>query len=75
MGKKRELANNHIVELIDMIIDYENMNTRGNCPKSHSYGNSDCPIGEDGKKVSCEKCKDIYFEQLREKMINKYVVV
>ena len=75
MGKKRDLANEHIVQLIDNIIEYESMDTRNNCPKPYSYGNFDCPIGDNGKKVSWGECKEIYLEQLREKMIKKYVVV
>lgn len=75
MGRKRDLANENIVELIDKIIDYESMDTRNNCPRPHSYGKFDCPIGDNRQKVSCGKCKEIYLEQLREKMIKQYVVV
>ena len=75
MGKKRNLSNENIVELIERIIGYESMDTRNNCPRPHSYGKFDCSIGDNCKKVSCGEFKEIYLEQLREDMIKKYVVL
>ena len=69
MGKKRDLANEHIVELIDKIIDYESTLIRNSCPKF------DCPINDNKNKIPCEECKENYLEELREEMLKKYVVV
>ena len=55
-----EKANDNIIQLIDMIIGYEESDTRNNCPKPRSYGKYDCPHDENGNKVSCGECKEIY---------------
>ena len=70
-----EKANDNIIQLIDMIIGYEESDTRNNCPKPRSYGKYDCPHDENGNKVSCGECKEIYLDQLRDDLENKYVVI
>ena len=70
-----EKANDNIIQLIDMIIGYEECDTRNNCPKPRSYGKYNCPHDKDGNKVSCGECKEIYLDQLRDNLENKYVVI
>lgn len=72
--QKLDNANNNIIELIDTVISYEESDIRTNCPKPHSYGKFECPKDNEGNKVSCGECKEIYIEQLRERMIKKYIV-
>lgn len=74
MGKKRDLANKHIKELIDELVAYE-----------ESYvGNSNCPyrfdlFGADGieKPKSCEDCigcKENFFLQVNNNLRKKFIV-
>ena len=53
-------ANDNIIQLINTIIGYEECDIRVNCPKQKFYGEFDCPYNENGKKVSCGECKEIY---------------
>ena len=75
MGKKRDLANKNIEDLVYELVGY----MRG------YVGNSNCPykyhllMADDIKKPdcpsrSCEDCKDEFFEKLTNKLIDNYVV-
>lgn len=75
MGKKLDLANKNIIELIDEIIGYESIDVKDNCPNPYSYGKFDCPMSDNERKVSCDECTEIYLDWLKEKMIRKYIVV
>lgn len=74
-GKKRDLANKNILELIDEIINYESIYIKDNCLRPYFYGKFDCPTSDNEKKVSCDECTEIYLDWLKEKMIKKYIVV
>ena len=55
MGKKRDLANEHIELLIDELVDTRESNNRGYC----------CHSDERNKCIhDCETCKEKYFENM-----------
>ena len=74
MGKKRDLANKHIEELIDELVAYE----------ENYVGDSNCPyrfnlVGADGieKPKSCEdciSCKEDFFLQVNNNLRKKFIV-
>lgn len=68
-------ANDNIANLIERIISYEESDIKCNCPKPKSYGGWNCPTNEDGNKVSCGECKEIYLDQLRERLEEENLVI
>lgn len=70
MGKKRDKANENIVSLIDELID----------ARKESLGRAYCPYGGSGnpekdcEHISCEDCKEKYFENMREQLLKEYIV-
>ena len=66
MGRKRDLANEHIELLIDELVDTRESNNRGYC----------CHPDERNKCINdCETCKEEYFENMKENLREKYLVV
>lgn len=66
MGKKRDLANKHIELLIDELVDTRESNNIGYC----------CHYDECNKCIhDCETCKEEYFENMKENLREKYLVV
>ena len=66
MGKKRDLANEHIELLIYELVDTRESNNRGYC----------CHSDERNKCIhDCETCKEKYFENMKENLREKYLVV
>lgn len=66
MGKKRDLANKHIEILIDELVDTRGSANRVQC----------CHLNERNKCIhDCETCKEEYFENMRESLREKYLVV
>ena len=74
MGKKRDLANKHIEELIDELVAYE-----------ESYvGNSCCPykfnlFGADSMREpdqcdDCMSCKEYFFLQVNNDLRERFIV-
>lgn len=68
MGKKRDKANKNIEILIDELIDVRkealgdgNCPFQGCCPIDNSYG--------------CNECKKRYYENMRCKLLNEYIVI
>ena len=74
MGKKRDLANEHIVDLVSNLVGY----MRGyvgsaNCPYEYNLLGSedfDKPI----KCINCESCKDDFWVHLESILLAKNVV-
>ncbi len=66
MGKKRDLANKHIEILIDELVDIRESNDRCYC--CHPDERNKC-------SHDCETCKEEYFENMKENLKEKYLVV
>lgn len=70
MGKKRDKANENIVSLIDELID----------ARKETLGNAYCPYGGSGnpenncEHISCNDCKGKYFDDMRERLLEEYIV-
>lgn len=64
MGKKRDLANEHILELIDIIVDLTKENLEGCCPLEK------CTY----PKAFCADCKERFLEEYRKELKQKYFV-
>ena len=66
MGKKRDLANKHIEELIDELVDTRESMGRGYC----------CYVSEHDMCIhDCETCKYEYYLDMKENLRKKYLVV
>ena len=65
MGKKRDLANQHIEDLIDLIVDERQFAEKNYC----------CYKTEHTCINDCENCKDNYYEEMRAAMRKEYLVL
>ena len=70
-----EKANDNIIQLIDMIIGYEESDTRNNCPKPRSYGKYDCPHDENGNVICEGKLFTDYEPNFSEKHLKRNVAM
>lgn len=69
MGKKRDKANENIVSLIDELIDTRKEALGNYCP----YGGSGNPEN-DCEHINCSDCKEKYFENMRVRVLEEYIV-
>lgn len=70
MGKKRDKANENILELIDMLVSTEEIALgEGNCPY---YAEKVRPCST--YESQCGWCKEVYFDTRKENLEKKYVV-
>lgn len=74
MGKKRDLANKHIEELVCNMTSYmESYVGRSNCPYKYRLLGAD-DLLKPTKCIDCESCKEFFWAELAAKLIDKYVV-
>lgn len=70
MGKKRDKANENIEILVESLID----------ARKDALGNAYCPYCGNGnpendcENISCSDCKEKYFENMRERLLDEYIV-
>lgn len=64
MGKKRDLANEHLLELIDIVVDLTKEKLEGCCPLEKSM----CPM------AFCADCKEKFLEEYRKELKQIYFV-
>lgn len=70
MGKKRDRANKNIENLILELIG----------AMKEALGDAYCPYGGDGnpqndcEHISCSDCKEKYFDEMRERLLEEYIV-
>lgn len=74
MGKKRDLANKHIVDLVSNLVGY----MRGyvgsaNCPYKFNLLGSE-NLKKPIKCVDCESCKDDFWVDLESELLDRNVV-
>lgn len=76
MGKKRDLANSHIVDLVSNLIGYmQNYVGSANCPyQYHLVGAENIEMPEDCCRCDCEKCKHDFWIHLESDLLEKNVV-
>lgn len=69
MEKKIDKANEKIASLIDELIGERKCALRNRCP----YGENGNPEN-DCEHISCEECAEKYFENMRERLLEEYIV-
>ena len=69
MGKKRDKANEHIVELIDELVDTKFYNLGSNCPY-YSHVTRPC----ENFNHDCSECKEDWKAKETERLLAKYFV-
>lgn len=74
MGKKRDLANEHIVELISNMIDYmQRYVGRCNCPYKYKLFGAEKFV-KPTKCSDCETCENNFWIGLESALLDKYFV-
>lgn len=74
MGKKRDLANEHIVDLVSNMIDYmQGYVGNCNCPYKYRLLGAE-NLSKPNKCSDCEKCKSDFWIDLESELLEKYVV-
>ncbi len=69
MGKKITKANENIVSLIDELIGARKGALRNRCPYGEN-GN----LENDCEHISCEECAKKHFENMRERLLEEYII-
>ena len=69
---KLEKANENIYKLITELVDTREaaVGSSTSCPYQYFSGTMPCK----GKSISCNTCKDEYFDKLHDKFIEQYIV-
>ena len=74
MGKKRDLANEHIVDLISNMIDYmQGYVGNCNCPYKYKLLGTE-EFVKPTKCIDCETCKHRFWIGLESALLDKYFV-
>lgn len=69
MEKKIDKANKNIASLIDELIGARKGTLGNRCP----YGENGNPEN-DCERISCEECVEKYFENMKERLLEEYIV-
>lgn len=75
MGKKRDLANNNIAILINILVGYMEGYVGSDCPYEYKLpcaGNFTKP--KDCHAVGCESCKKLFYIALTSELLVRYIV-
>lgn len=73
-------ANENIKELIDEIIMHRRVNHRMYCchfasrEDNNYYCSGDVDIPENGIELNCSNCKHMYWEEIKNEMLDEYTV-
>lgn len=69
MGKKITKANENIISLIDKLIGARKCALRNRCPYVENRNpENDC------EHISCEECMEKYIENMKERLLEEYIV-
>lgn len=74
MGKKRDIANKHIEQLIDRLVAYEEGYVgRGCCPYKFALFGAD-NIKKPNQCDDCESCKEYFFLEVNNNLRKRFIV-